>query len=476
MPGALALVSWVVLGFVASGWGLAAAGLASDASTNRSRLHSSVEVVRGAVWRGLVAVLAVILVASLVEGGSSLVRPALILALGGVAVGGHYLGRSAWARVAHRVRARPGLSAVIVVAIVGVLGALALLTDSADHDAALESLAEAPFGQWFATLAPLTGMLGSAFSPAPAILGVVALLAMADAGLRLLSSKPEVSRGAGTWVLIVGIVVVLALTGVLAAGDVRGWPADAAAALLAVVALAYVIDFWVRPGATVRDAGSAGFAAAASVVVAPGASSWSWSFSSAVAFRAARHRPRLAAGPLREHPRQGARPGTAVGGGARDAGGDPDGSASVRGSAAGPAAGVHVLVRLADEDLHVERLAGEGGRADADLEGAAARIGAAGADALEDAVGEVVGMLGGAEPQHDELVATPPADQVGHPDGAAHGVAHGRDDPVAHVVPVPVVDLLETVDVEEHGEDRLAVALRHADQLGDALLDAQPVQ
>ena len=41
---------------------------------------------------------------------------------------------------------------------------------------------------------------------------------------------------------------------------------------------------------------------------------------------------------------------------------------------------------------------------------------------------------------------------------------------------MPVVDLLEPVDVEEHGEHRLAIALGHADQLGDALLDAQAVQ
>ena len=69
-----------------------------------------------------------------------------------------------------------------------------------------------------------------------------------------------------------------------------------------------------------------------------------------------------------------------------------------------------------DQDLDVERLAVDGCRTDADLDRAPVRIDTSAPDMPEDAVGEGVGVLGRAEPQDDELITTPSADEVRRPD------------------------------------------------------------
>src|SRR5690606_9902907 len=61
--------------------------------------------------------------------------------------------------------------------------------------------------------------------------------------------------------------------------------------------------------------------------------------------------------------------------------------------------------------------------------------------------------------QQDELLAAEPREEIRGPLGAAEQLRHGAQQPVTRLVTEPVVDELETIDIEDRVAERLAVPL-----------------
>ena len=102
---------------------------------------------------------------------------------------------------------------------------------------------------------------------------------------------------------------------------------------------------------------------------------------------------------------------------------------------------------------------------------------ALGADRVEHVAGDALGRLAPAVGQQDgELVAAEARDHVALAQAAAQRVGHLADQRVAGAVPERVVDVLEVVDVEQHGGAAGAVALDVVHVALELALEGPPVE
>ncbi len=141
---------------------------------------------------------------------------------------------------------------------------------------------------------------------------------------------------------------------------------------------------------------------------------------------------------------------------------------------------IHGHVGVLHERRRVGRIARVGRDADArrergDVDVEPVRAGAGG-DRRTDVLGHQTGRLRlGRRQHHHELVPADAPDHVAGPEARAQPGGDFLEQRIAHVVPVGIVHLLETVQIDEQHREPPVVAPRLRQRLAQALAEHRPV-
>jgi hypothetical protein len=264
----LALGVWIGVALISCGIGLIPSVIGESLQPHDLRQLSSVGALRRAMWMGLVVVIATGLALGLVRGADAYIAPIGFMALLVIAGLGFIMGapilRDAGANLAAR------WSAALVVVVVGLVGVVALAWAFERAGVSRVGIHGQGLGQrsfYLTSLTPMgvTPRLGAFASVA----GLIAVMVVADLALRSLSRRRSVNSGLAFWIVAAGFLLVTAA--VLAVPDLRTLLGQGlvATALLVVVVLAYLIDYWQTPTEGQADASTASYAAAPAVILAP---------------------------------------------------------------------------------------------------------------------------------------------------------------------------------------------------------------